>query len=81
MNWLIKTVTRPSTIGPGGTTIDNILTDSKYVAMSGVLPDLLSDHHPVYAVRKKRKEFFERITVKARIYKNYNGKNFKEFLL
>ena len=38
----------------GGTCIDWIITNSLYVNSSGVLDDLLSDHFPVFVIRKKR---------------------------
>ena len=40
----------------GGTCIDWVITSSSYVNGSGILDDLLSDHFPVYAIRKKERE-------------------------
>ena len=80
MEWLIKKITRPNTLGVGGTTIDNILTDSKYIAMHGVLPDLLSDHLPIYAIRKKKRNFFEKIKITNRVYKKYDKEAFQQYM-
>ena len=44
---------------------------------SGVMNELLSDHFPVFVLRKKSREFVRRIKKKVRIFKNYNEDIFK----
>ena len=61
----------------GGTCIDWVITNSLYVCKYGVLNDLLSDHFPVYAIRKKERETVVKVKKKVRIYKNYDENNFK----
>ena len=61
----------------GGTCLDWIITNCRYVSSKGVLNDLISDHFPVYAVRKKSREIVERVWKSVRIYKNYDVDHFK----
>ena len=49
---LVSTITRPN--HRGGTCIDWIATNSEFVNASGVLDILISDHLPVYCIRKKK---------------------------
>ena len=49
---------------------------SLYVCSHGVLDDLLSDHFPVFAIRKKGREIIVKTKKRVRIYKNYNENNF-----
>ena len=79
---IIHHVTRPFTNGtPGGTCIDLIATDCDKVRHQGTMPQLLSDHLPVYAVKKKAKEAYENIIIKGRSYKKYDYHNFAEYIL
>ena len=52
LRWLINDVTRPY---HGGTAIDNILSNARFISQSGVRGDLISDHLPVFAVKKKER--------------------------
>ena len=57
----------------GGSCIDWIITSSSFLSKSGVLNDLLSDHFPVYAVRKKGRECVKKVRRKVRIYKHFDA--------
>ena len=61
----------------GGSCIDWIITNSLFVYDSGVLNMLLSDHFPVYVIRKKARETVKKVKKRVRILKNYNEDNFK----
>ena len=64
-----------------GSSIDNIITNCKHVSESGVHDVLISDHLPVFAVKKKQKlDYVVRETI-GRTYKNYNFNDLAERLL
>ena len=75
---LIKTHTRLNR--NGGSCLDWIITDSAYVHECGVLHDLLSDHFPIFCVRKKSRENIKREWKMIRIYKNYDRDAFVNLL-
>ena len=54
LSHLIHDVTRPNI--RGGSCIDLIMTDCIFVKESGILPDMVSDHLTVFAMRKKDRE-------------------------
>ena len=58
-------------------TIDLIWTDITCVSESGVIGTILSDHMPVYMVRKRCCESKEYKYVTGRSYKNYDVDNFQ----
>ena len=68
---LIQSATRLT--NTGGSCIDWVVTSSPYVSNSGILDDLLSDHFPVYAVRKKHRETNPKVKKKVRVYKNFDS--------
>ena len=76
---LIKSHTRLNR--NGGSCLDWIITDSVYVSDSGILHDLLSDHFPIFCVRKKRRERVIKEWKTIRIFKHYNSDNFINLLL
>ena len=54
---LRQLITKGTRLTPhGATCIDWIISDSDYINSAGVLGDLLSDHFPVFCVRKKDRE-------------------------
>ena len=57
------------------------MTDSEQVSKSGVIAALLSDHLPVFAIRKRTCVVEEGTTVVARNYKRYNSKHLTEWML
>ena len=61
----------------GGTCIDWIITNSQHVSLHGILNDLLSDHFPVFVVKKKGREKLKKVVKKVRVYRNYNENLFK----
>ena len=75
---LITNVTRPSL--RGGTCIDWIITNSDFVRATGVLDIVISDHLPVYCIRKKAREHNEYVYRIVRDYSNYNANVFGELI-
>ena len=71
---LINGRTRPNR--KGGTCIDWISTNSDFVRSYGVLDVLISDHLPVYCIRKKLREKHESVYRTVRDFSNYNADNF-----
>ena len=61
---LISLPTRLTT--PGGSCIDWIITNSQFIDKEGILNDLLSDHFPVYVVRKKPREKINKVRKSVR---------------
>ena len=61
----------------GGSCIDWIIINSEYVNNSGVMDELLSDHFPVFVVRKKSREIVKKIKKQVIIFKNFNEDIFK----
>ena len=68
-------------LNKGGSCIDWVITSSPYVTDSGVLDDLLSDHFPVYANRKKDREVHPKVKKKVRVYKKFDPTIFENLLL
>ena len=64
----------------GGSCIDLMFTDRCFVQCSGVLNDMISDHLPVYACRKQKRNDLKFETVTGRSYKRYNQQHFKVLL-
>ena len=52
--------------------IDLVFTNMDHCNNSGVLDLVLSDHLPVYVIRKKIKDVRRQISVKGRTYVNYS---------
>ena len=59
-------------------TIDLIWTNTLYVAEHGVLDTILSDHMPVFMIRKKVRELKEFKYIMGRSYKNYDIESFQK---
>ena len=53
----INNITRPNK--KGGSCIDLIMTDSKFVVESGIFDDLISDHYGIYSIRKKKERLMK----------------------
>ena len=77
----INCITRPHPTGSGGTCIDPIATSCNIVMHSGTLPCFVSDHLPVYAVRKMTRIVPTNINVRGRSYRRYDVDNFTDYLL
>ena len=54
------------------TLIDLILTDSVHIVHSGVMNVSISDHQPVYYIKKKQREHNPKKVVMGHSYKNYD---------
>ena len=70
----MEVVTRPNK--KGGSCIDLIFTNSKFVNCSGILDDIVSDHYTVYCNRKKLRETKEMCWKTVRDYSKFNEENF-----
>ena len=78
LSQLIREVTRPNR--NGGSCIDLIFTNCMLVQESGILPDMISDHYTVFAVRKKKRED-KRVKVEyVRDYSKFNKNVFCQAL-
>ena len=62
-------------------TIDLIFTDMTYISESGILPISISDHLPVYLIKKKSRPVKSFRKIKGRSYKNYDKDLFGELLM
>ena len=76
---LIHYVTRPAK--GGGTCIDWILTNSEFVSMNFVSNNLISDHYPVVAVRKKAREYTYKEPKFIRLYNRLDLKTLGTILV
>ena len=64
----------------GGTCIDWLSTNSDFVQTSGVLDILITDHLPVYCIRKKAREKHGHVYRTVRAYSNYNVENLSRLI-
>ena len=78
MTQIIKDFTR---LSEKDSIIDLILTNSKHIQISGVLPVNVSDHMPVYIVRKKVKDKYPKIEFEGRSYYRFDEETFTDLLL
>ena len=76
---LISDITRPHR--NGGTCIDWVVTSSPFIKMSGICDHMISDHFPIYCVRKKKRESHTAVHKEARDYSKYNLANLRTLLL
>ena len=65
----------------GGSCIDWIITNCQYIEGSGILNDLLSDHFPIYVVRKKSREKINKVWKPVRNFTNYDKDVFNTLFL
>ena len=75
----IDSITRPNK--KGGSCIDLIITNCKFVEQSGVLDDIISDHYTVFSTRKKVREFKEMCWRTVRDYSKFNELNFTTLVI
>ena len=75
---IIKTVTRTTELT--ATILDWIYVSSKYISTSGTLNHNLSDHFPVFIVRKKERNKCIKKEVEGRSYLRYNTERFQALL-
>ena len=70
----------PTRIAKKASTIDLIFTDSSFVHCSGCLTDAISDHQFIYIIRKKVRNTNHSTLTKGRSYRNFNLKEFENFI-
>ena len=75
-NTLRQLITEPTRIATQHTILDLILTDSEYIKHSGVLDINVSDHLPVFLLRKKVHIKTPKCEFIGRSYRNYNKESF-----
>ena len=75
---LIKGITRP--LCTGSSCIDCLITNSKFVLTSGISKDLISDHLPIFAVRKKDRNRHIKTRVLTRTNKKLDKDIFNNML-
>ena len=73
----IYTTTHETDYEGEGTYIDWVISNSMYIREYGVLNDLISDHFPVFVIRKKDRERVSKVEKKVRVLKNYDDNNFR----
>ena len=78
LNQLIKTYTRSSK--RSATIIDLIFTNMENCKYSGVLNLHISDHQPVYFIKKKVRESRRKVVFKGRTYVNYSKETLSDCL-
>ena len=61
--------------------LDLIITNCRCVSLSGVLQVNISDHMPVYMVRKKTKDSYQKIEFEGRSYYNFDENVFINLLM
>ena len=61
--------------------LDIVLTNSKYISRAGTLDHFISDHQPVFVVKKKGRDHIPKVEFKGRSYRNYDRKIFEQELL
>lgn len=61
--------------------LDLIMTNSAHIAHSGTLEVSISDHEPVYVIRKKKTPKVPRVSFQCRTYVNYIKEDFQHDLL
>ena len=70
---LIQIINSPTRItNKVKSTIDLVLTDMSFISESGVLPVAISDHLPIYLIKKKTRPIKTFDLIKGRSYKRYN---------
>ena len=76
---IIKGVTRP--LNTGGSCIDWLITNSKFISACGITDDMISDHLPIFAIRKKSRNNHLKKRALTRSYKKFNKDAFKDLLI
>ena len=61
--------------------LDLILTNLKYIKEAATIPLKISDHLPVYIVRKKMKEFHPKVKFEGKSYSRFDDDEFTQNLL
>ena len=61
--------------------LDLILTNSKYISKAGTLEHFISDHQPIFVVKKKRRDKRPQVEFEGRSYRNFDKEQFKKKLI
>ena len=75
----IKTETRLTK--NSSTLLDLILTNAQYISQAGTLDTFISDHQPVFLIKKKPRSHSQPLEFRGRSYTNYNCNKLRERLL
>ena len=51
--------------------LDIVLTNSKYIERAGTLDHFISDHQPIFVIKKKKRDRRPKVEFKGRSYRNY----------
>ena len=79
LSQLITTTTRNT--DKSNSLLDLILTNSKYISLSSALDHFLSDHQPIFVVKKKMRDNRPSVDFKGRSYRSYDRRKFRDGLL
>ena len=74
----IKSATRNTS--KTSTLIDLILSDAQHISGAGTLDSFISDHQPIYIIKKKTREVGTKISFKGRSYQKYDAKKISDIL-
>ena len=61
--------------------LDLVLTNSRYISKAGSLDHFISDHQPIFVVKKKKRDHRPKVEFKGRSYRNYDKALFGQQLL
>ena len=75
---MINEITQPNS--KGGSCLDYIITNSFYVAKSGVLHNLIADHYTVYCIRTKAREKHDKIIKNVCDYSKFDQRIFETLI-
>ena len=74
LNGLTQLITEPTRYTPvAHTTIDLIFSNIEYIQNSGTLDLFISDHQPIFLLKKKSKVRHTKVELTGRTYRNYSG--------
>ena len=79
LSQVIQNTTRNS--DKSNSLLDVVLTNSKYISNAGTLDHFISDHQPVFEVKKKGRDHRPNKNFRGRSYRNYVRETFKHNLL
>ena len=61
--------------------LDLVLTNSKYISVSGTLNHYISDHQPIFVVKKKGRDTRPSVDFQGRSYRNFDKTVFRDKLV
>ena len=75
---LIQRSTRNSNISSTCRPIDLIFTNMEHIISSGILSIMISDHLPIFLIKKKQKQHTKTDSIKCRSYATYRKQKYQE---